>query len=152
MLGPVYKNFSVLAPTWLALSLVSFGATAAFLVRALLRPPCGARPSGSPAPQSTSPPSSTHPTATLTRSGSSSPPLYGYRRELEPAPPGSHTRTLRTRIVPAFEQYLYRPLAGGALRVTGQARRLQSGRLGLYLLYILIVLLATLALIPALNR
>ena len=152
VLGPVYKNFSVLAPTWLALGLVTFGATAALLVRAVLRPHVRRAPvwlSGSAvdlAAVQYTPDSYANPIRVVLA------PLYGFKRELEPAPPGSHTRTLRTRVVPAFEDYLYRPLTSGALRLTGQARRLQSGRLGLYLLYILIVLIATLALIPALNR
>ena len=152
VLGPVYKNFSVLAPTWLALGLVSFGATVALLVRALLRPSVRRAPvwlSGTApdlAAVQYTPDSYANPIRVVLSSA------YGFRRELEPAVPGSHARRLRTRVVPAFEQHLYRPLTGGALRLADQARRLQSGRLGLYLLYILIALLATLALIPALNR
>jgi hydrogenase-4 component B len=152
VLGPVYKNFSVLAPTWLALALVAFAATAALLVRTFLRTPVRRAPAwlSGTAPDldavQYTPDSYANPIRVVLASA------YGFKRTLEPAAPGSQTRTLRTRVVPAFEHYLYRPLIGGALRLAGQTRRLQSGRLGIYLLYLLIVLIATLALIPALNR
>jgi len=53
--------------------------------------------------------------------------------------------------VPAFEQYLYDPITRLALGVSAQVRRLQSGRLSAYLLYMLILLLVILALIPAVR-
>jgi len=59
--------------------------------------------------------------------------------------------TLDTRVVPFFERYLYLPVAALALRTAGLARRLQSGRLSSYLLYVLVVVLVVLALIPALR-
>jgi len=79
--------------------------------------------------------------------------LYRFRRTLEPIP-GSEPQQqlLETEITPAFEAYLYRPLAHAGLRLSDLTRRLQSGRLGTYLLYILVVLIAALALIPALNH
>ena len=152
VLGPVYRNFSVLAPTWLALGLVTFGVTSALLIRLLLRPAVRRAPiwlSGT-APDldavQYTPDSYANPIRVVLSSA------YGYRRKLEPAAAGTHARILRTRVVPAFEEHLYRPLTRGTLRLSGGARRLQSGRLGVYLLYILLVLLAVLALIPALNR
>ena len=42
--------------------------------------------------------------------------------------------------------------ARGASRLSGAARRLQSGRLGAYLLYMLVALIVVLALIPTLKR
>jgi len=42
-------------------------------------------------------------------------------------------------------------VAAGALWLSTQARRLQSGNLGTYLLYMLGVLIVALALIPALH-
>ena len=96
-------------------------------------------------------PTSTPPTATPTRSGSCSPAPTA-SRELEPA----DTRT-RARIAADARRPGVRgvPLpaadARQALRCSGWARRLQSGRLSVYLLYILVVLLAALALIPALH-
>ncbi len=53
--------------------------------------------------------------------------------------------------MPAFEQFLYGPVGTGALRLSALARRLQSGRLGAYLLYMLVALLVVLALIPAVR-
>jgi hydrogenase-4 component B len=152
VLGPVYRNFSVLAPTWLALGLVAFAATAALAVRLVLRPHVRRAPvwlSGTAvdldAVQYT-PDGYVNPIRVVLASA------YGYRRELEPPAAGTHARTLRTRIVPAFEERFYRPLARSGLRLSAQARRLQSGRLGAYLLYILLVFVAALALIPALSR
>ena len=79
--------------------------------------------------------------------------LYRFRRTLEPIPDTQPQQlALRTRVTPAFEAYLYRPLARAALRLSDQTRKLQSGRLGTYLLYILVVLIAALALIPALHN
>ena len=158
VLGPVYRNFSVLAPTWLAAGISVFAITAVLLVRLLLRPPKRRAPvwlSGTAPDIATvqyTPDSYANPIRVVLSS------LYGFKRELEPAPAGTpgaadqHARVLRTRVVPAFEQYLYRPLTLAALRISAQARRLQSGRLSLYLLYLLVVLVATLALIPALHN
>jgi hydrogenase-4 component B len=79
--------------------------------------------------------------------------VYGFRRSLRPVDgdPSGREQVLTTRVVPAFEHYLYRPVTRGSLWLSSRARRLQSGRLSLYLLYILVVLLAILALIPALR-
>ena len=153
VLGPVYKHFSVLAPTWLAIGLLAFILTTALLVRVLLRPQIRRAPvwlSGTApdvADVQYTPDSYANPIRVVLST------LYGFRRELEPAREDDlHRRVLRTQITPAFEAYLYRPVTRGALRFSGQARRLQSGRLGIYLLYVLVVLIAALALIPALHN
>jgi len=153
VLGPVYKHFSVLAPTWLALGIATFMLASALLVRLLLRPPVRRAPvwlSGS-APEIAAvqytPDSYANPIRVVLSS------LYHFRRELQPASDENpHQRVVDTHVTPAFEAYLYRPLTRATLRLSGQARRLQSGRLGIYLLYILIVLIAALALIPALHN
>ncbi len=152
VLGPVYRHFSVLAPTWLALGIPAFLVTSAVLVRLLLRPPVRRAPvwlSGSAPEIATvqyTPDSYANPIRVVLSSA------YGFRRTLGPAAePGSRQRVLHTHVTPAFEAYLYRPLTETALKLSGQARRLQSGRLGVYLLYVLIVLVAALALIPALH-
>ena len=49
------------------------------------------------------------------------------------------------------EHHLYRPLTAGALALSDRVRRLQSGRLGAYLLYMLAALIVVLALIPTLK-
>lgn len=79
--------------------------------------------------------------------------LYGFSRTLSAPRPGRgmRPRRLDTRVVPAFEHYLYGPLTAGALLLSARIRRLQSGSLSAYLLYVLAVLIASLALIPALR-
>jgi hydrogenase-4 component B len=156
VLGPVFPNFSVLAPTWLAVAIPGFVVASALLVRALLRPPVRRAPiwlSGTqvaPALVQYTPAAYSNPIRVVLRGA------YGFAREVVPA--GAGTRgapgrlVLRTRIVPAFEAYLYLPLARLALGATALVRRLQSGRLSLYLLYLLVVLIAVLAAIPALGR
>lgn len=153
VLGPVYRHFSVLAPTWLAIGIPAFILTSALLVRILLRPPVRRAPvwlSGT-APEIAivqyTPDSYANPIRVVLSS------VYRFRRTLTPIP-GSEPplRELRTEVTPAFEAYLYRPLAHAGLRLSEQARKLQSGRLGTYLLYILVVLIVALALIPALHN
>jgi hydrogenase-4 component B len=151
VLGPVFEHFSVLAPTWLALGIPTFALVAAFLVRRLLRPPVRQAPvwvSGA-APDIASvqytPDSYANPIRVVLATA------YRFRREVLPVDGDPSRFVLRTGTTPPFEAYLYRPLARAALAVSGYVRRLQSGRLGLYLLYILVVLIAALALIPALH-
>ena len=156
-LGPVYPNFSVLAPTWLALGIPTFLLAAAALVKLLLRPHVRRAPvwlSGTAMDISAvqyTPEAYANPIRVVLAGA------YGFRRSLEPVPPDPTApdepgkRALVTRVVPAFEHYLYRPVEHGALWLSGQARRFQSGRLSAYLLYVLVVLLAVLALIPALR-
>jgi formate hydrogenlyase subunit 3/multisubunit Na+/H+ antiporter MnhD subunit len=154
VLGPVYPNFSVLAPTWLALAIPTFLIGAAALVRLLLRPRVRRAPvwlSGA-APDIA--------TVEYTPEGYANPVrvvlagVYGFRRTLHREGGGREPLrlVLETRVVPAFEHYLYQPLAAGALWLSGLTRRLQSGRLSFYLLYVLIVLLGVLAMIPALRH
>jgi formate hydrogenlyase subunit 3/multisubunit Na+/H+ antiporter MnhD subunit len=153
VLGPVYRDFSVLAPTWLALGIPAFVLTAALLVRVLLRPAVRRAPvwlSGT-APDAAvvqyTPDSYANPIRVVLSSA------YRFRRAVVAIPGTTPPRwELRTEMTPAFEAYLYAPVTRAALRLSSQARRLQSGRLGTYLLYVLVVLLAALALIPALHE
>ena len=151
VLGPVYRHFSVLAPTWLALAIPAFLLVSAALVRLLLRPPVRRAPvwvSGT-APDIArvqyTPAAYANPIRVVLAGA------YGFQRTLEPSPDSSDRRILVNRVVPAFEEYLYRPLTRAALWLSARARRLQSGRLSLYLLYVLIVLIVILALIPTLR-
>jgi hydrogenase-4 component B len=155
VLGPVFAKFSVLAPTWLSIVIPSYALLTALIVRALLRPRVRRAPvwlSGSAPPIAAvqyTPAAYSNPLRVVLRG------LYGLRRRLI-ADPDARTReaaTLRleTRVVPAFEQFLYGPVGAGALRLSALARRLQSGRLGAYLLYMLVVLVVVLALIPAVR-
>ncbi len=154
VLGPVYPNFSVLAPTWLALAIPTFLIAAAILVRLLLRPKVRRAPvwlSGT-APEIAM--------VEYTPEGYSNPirvvlaGVYGFRRTIHREGGGREPvrLVLETRVVPAFEHYLYQPVTAAGLWLSGQARRLQSGRLSFYLLYVLLVLLGVLALIPALRN
>ncbi|MGH2975907.1 MAG: proton-conducting transporter membrane subunit, partial [Solirubrobacterales bacterium] len=153
VLGPVYRHFSVLAPTWLAIGIPALILTAALLVRILLRPPVRRAPvwlSGS-APDVAlvqyTPDSYSNPIRVVLSSA------YRFRRTLRPIPNTEPPLSeVQTDVTPAFEAYLYRPLARAGLRLSEQARKLQSGQLGTYLLYILVVLIVALALIPALNN
>ncbi len=152
VLGPVYPGFSVLAPTWLAVAIPGFLVISAVLVRVILRPPVRRAPvwiSGT-APETArvqyTPAAYANPIRVVLAGA------YGFQRTLEPIPNDTNQRRrLISRSVPAFERYLYQPLTRTGLWLSGGARRLQSGRLSLYLLYVLIVLIAVLALIPTLK-
>ena len=153
VLGPVYEHFSVLAPTWLAIALPAYAIATAVLVK-LLRPSVRRAPawtSGAlvaPARVQYTPAAYSNPIRVVLRTA------YGFRRQLEPIDAGSRAPEryrLDSRMVPFFEHYLYLPIAALALRASEQARRLQSGRLSMYVLYTLIVVLVVLALIPALR-
>jgi len=154
VLGPVYPGFSVLAPTWLAIALPAYAFATALLVGATLRPRSRRAPawtSGAlvaPARVQYTPAAYSNPIRVVLR------PAYGYRRELVPVDTGPREPerfTLHTRVVPFFERYLYLPVARFGLRTAQFARRLQSGRLSSYLLYVLVVVVVVLALIPALR-
>jgi len=154
VLGPVFENFSVLAPTWLAVALPAYALATLFLVWILARPRTRRAPawtSGAqlaPARVQYTPAAYSNPIRVVLR------PAYGYRRDLQPLETTGRSierYALDTRVVPAFEHYLYLPIASLALRASNQARRLQSGRLSWYLLYTLVVLLIVLALVPALR-
>jgi hydrogenase-4 component B len=155
VLGPVYKEFSVLAPTWLAVSLLAYAIAASGFVWVFLRRPVRRAPvwvTGSCAPLE----------SVQYRASAYSNPirvvlsgLYGYSRNLRLPPSDTNdknsTPVLETRMVPAIEHYLYRPITRAALLLANRAKTLQSGRLGAYLLYILAVLLVVLSLIPTLR-
>jgi hydrogenase-4 component B len=154
VLGPVYPHFSVLAPTWLAVALPAYAVVTALLVALVLRPRVRRAPawtSGTlvaPARVQYTPAGYSNPIRVVLRAA------YGYQRRLTPIEGGARAPerfTLETRVVPFFEHYLYLPAAAFAVRAAEQARRLQSGRLSMYLLYTLLALLVVLALIPALR-
>jgi hydrogenase-4 component B len=155
VLGPVYAHFSVLAPTWLSVVLPAYLLVTLALVWVLLRPPVRRAPvwvSGTAVPPASvqyTPAGYSNPVRVVLRG------LYGFGRRLQSETP---TRTgaapryvVETRVVPPFEQYLYEPLTLVGLWLSAQARRLQSGKLATYLLYMLAVLITVLALIPALR-
>jgi hydrogenase-4 component B len=154
VLGPVYADFSVLAPTWLAIALPSFALVAAALVRAL-RPPVRRAPvwvTGSGADMATvqyRPAAYSNPVRVVLQGP------YGFTRRLHRRRAGRSglgaTLVLETHVVMAADRFVYQPTAAAFLRASGAIRRLQSGRLSAYLLYMLVVLLIILALIPTLD-
>lgn len=150
VLGPVFADFSVLAPTWLSIVLPCFALIAA--AWALATRGLGARRApvwvtGSGAELSAvqyRPSSYSNPIRVVLRG------LLGYRSEVETGT-GGVPLVLRTRVVLAVDRFLYRPAASLALRLAAGARRFQSGRLSAYILYMLAVLIVILALIPVLR-
>ncbi|MGH3049898.1 MAG: hypothetical protein ACRDLK_07050, partial [Gaiellaceae bacterium] len=155
VLGPVFPNFSVLAPTWLAVALGGFALLTVVLVRVLARPRVRRAPvwisgtAGALDARQYTPAAYSNPVRVVLRGA------YGYGRTLTAdtggRSQGPGTYRVESRVVPAFEHYLYAPLARGAASLSERVRLLQSGRLGAYLLYIVVVFIAILALIPALR-
>lgn len=60
-------------------------------------------------------------------------------REYHQAPFFAHSIHYVRRVVEPVETYLYRPVVATAGRVSALAGRLQSGHVGLYLLYLVAV-------------
>jgi hydrogenase-4 component B len=155
-LGPVYQDFSVLAPTWLAIALPAYALIAALAIRLILRPrvrraPVWVTGSGAEIAQVQYRPAAYSNPMRVVLQGP-----YRFTRELRPRggerSPLARSLVLETRVVLTIEQYVYAPLANAFLAVAARVRRFQSGRLGAYLLYMLIVLIVVLALIPTLQH
>ncbi len=153
VLGPVFAKFSVLAPTWLALVLPAYALLAALVAGRPPRPPRARRApvwvTGSGAELGAvqyRPSAYSNPMRVILRG-----PL-GYRTRLTHADGAAEPRlVLQTGVVLAVDRFLYRPLTGLALAAAAHVRRLQSGHLSVYLLYVLVSLLLALALIPILH-
>ena len=153
VLGPVFAKFSVLAPTWLTIVLPAYALLALLLVRSTRlrrarRAPVWVTGSGAELSAVQYRPSAySNPMRVILRG-----PL-GYRTRLtrtadQDAEPAF---ALNTSVVLAIDRFLYRPVTGLALAAAARVRRLQSGRLSFYLLYMLVSLLLALALIPILR-
>ncbi len=152
VLGPVFRNFSVLAPTWLTIVLPAYALVAFGLARATGRRGVRREPvwiSGTAAALRSvqyRPSAYSNPIRVVLRG-----PL-GFRTVVTPAeesPTGAPV--LDSSVVPAFDRFLYEPLSNLALAASRRVRRLQSGRLSAYLLYMMIALVLALALIPILH-
>jgi hypothetical protein len=145
----------VLAPTWLAIVLPAYALVFAGLVRVFLRPrvrraPVWVTGSGIEVASVQYRPSAyINPIRVVLRG------IYGFRRTVTRDPGARHPRSaslvLETRVVAPVEHYVYRPVTSAALSLSAYARRLQSGRLSAYLLYMLAALIVVLALIPTLK-
>jgi hypothetical protein len=141
----------VLAPTWLAIVLPAF-TLIAFAVAAPLRRPRARRApvwvTGSGAALADvqyRPSAYSNPIRVVLRG-----PL-GYRSSVTPHADDPSALRLETGVVLAVDRFVYAPAGRLALRLSGRVRRLQSGRLGDYLLYMLAVLVLVLALVPVLR-
>jgi len=156
VLGPVFANFSVLAPTWLTIVLPAY-ATLAILIVAATRARPGRRARRAPvwvtgsgaelAAVQYRPSAYSNPMRVILRG-----PL-GYRSRLTAsgAEDTAERLVLSRSVVIAVDRFVYRPVIGLALATAARARRLQSGRLSAYLLYMLVSLALALALIPILR-
>ncbi len=157
VLGPVFADFSVLAPTWLIIVLPAYAAVALLIAtagraRPTRRAPVWVTGSGADlAAVQYRPSAYSNPMRVVLRG-----PL-GYRTQLITAGDGAGTdgddseATLQRSVVLAVDRFLYRPATELALALSARTRRLQSGRLSSYLLYMLISLILALALIPVLR-
>lgn len=161
VLTPVFKGFSVLAPTWLSIVLPVYALLAIVAVRLLRGRAVRSQPvrrapvwvTGSGAPLSAvqyRPSAYSNPMRVILRG-----PL-GYRVRLTETaaaagldePPEMH---LDTRVVLVIDRFIYRPAGELVLWIARRARTIQSGRLSAYLLYMLVALLVALSLVPILR-
>jgi hydrogenase-4 component B len=154
VLGPVFENFSVLAPTWLSIVLPAYAVIALAIAfssdrrRRVRRAPVWVTGSGAELPAVQYRPSAySNPMRVILRG-----PL-GYRTRLV-ATAGENpasSLTLETSVVEAVNRYLYVPAAALALAIAERVRATQSGRLSSYLLYMLVALIVALSLVPMLS-
>jgi hydrogenase-4 component B len=153
VLGPVFANFSVLAPTWLTIVLPAYATLAILMVAASRARPARRAPvwvTGSGAELAAvqyRPSAYSNPMRVILRG-----PL-GYRTRLtrSGSDDAEERLVLSRSVVLAVDRYIYRPLTELVLAAAAQSRRLQSGRLSAYLLYMLVSLALALALIPILR-
>lgn len=158
VLGPVFKEFSVLAPTWLSIALPAYALLAILIVRAtrgrsvrmspVRRAPVWVTGSGAElAAVQYRPSAYSNPMRVILRA-----PL-GYRTRLTATGDQNEAPrlVLDTGVVFAISRFLYAPATALALRIAERVRALQSGSLSAYLLYMLIALIAALSLVPILR-
>jgi len=151
VLGPVFRNFSVLAPTWLSIALPAYAVLAFIVVRAMR---------GRAAPVRRAPVWVSGSAVDLARVQYRPSAYSNPMRVILRGPLGVHTRlipgrggtlTLETTVTNTIERRLYAPATALALAITVRARRLQSGRLSSYLLYMLVAVIIALSLVPILR-
>jgi NADH:ubiquinone oxidoreductase subunit 5 (subunit L)/multisubunit Na+/H+ antiporter MnhA subunit len=162
VLTPVFKGFSVLAPTWLSIVLPGYAVMAIIVVRLTRGRSVRARPvrrapvwvTGSGAELAAvqyRPSAYSNPMRVILRG-----PL-GYRTRVirQNGQPSEHGRltqlTLDTKVVLAIDRFVYAPAGMLVLWAAKRMRLLQSGRLSVYLLYMLVALILALSLVPILR-
>ncbi|MGH3261347.1 MAG: hypothetical protein ACRDNS_05055 [Trebonia sp.] len=157
VLTPVFRGFSVLAPTWLSIVLPAYALLAFGVVRATRGTAVSLRPvrrapvwvTGSGAELAAvqyRPSAYSNPMRVILRG-----PLGFRTRLIEEEIDGRAQLRLDTRVVLAVDRFLYAPAADLAIRLAGRVRMIQSGHLSMYLLYLLVALIAALSLIPILH-
>lgn len=165
VLQPVFTGFSILSPSWLWVAmplawlgvlLMAVAASRGRFLRVRRVPAWHSATAGVAGPSSYSAFGFANPLRFVLAN------VLGTRRQRHVHPPpadrvagtatgeGAHVET-RTTVVEPVERYLYRPVAGAVLWVSGLARRLQSGWLNAYVGYMLVALLAALAITAALR-
>ncbi len=160
VLTPVFTGFSVLAPTWLSITLPAYALLAAGAARAMR----GRSPARQPVRRAPVWVTGSGPelAAVQYRPSAYSNPMrvilrgpLGYRTRLiqddsdrQQAPPRFQ---LQTSVVLAIDRFVYAPVATLVLRAAALMRRLQSGHLSVYLLYMLVALILALSLVPILR-
>jgi hydrogenase-4 component B len=160
VLQPVFPGFSILSPSWLwvvmpLMFLAVFASAMALSRGRYLRvrraPAWHSATVGVAGPAEYTPAGFAGPLRHVlanvlgTRHGVSSVAEVG-----EDAEGGAHIVATAEAVEPV-EAYLYRPLLWVALRASGLARCLQSGRLAAYVAYMLLALMALLALVAAMK-
>lgn len=172
VLQPTFHGFSILSPSWLWVAMpVAFLAVFIFAVaiskgryvRVRRVPAWHSASSGVAGPSAYSAFGFAnvlrHVLANILGTRRTSVLVEGPSRDRESASTGSpdgtapvavHVETT-TWVVEPVETYLYRPLRAAALRISGYAKRLQSGKLNAYIAYMLIALLIALAIVSALH-
>lgn len=154
VLGPVFKEFSVLAPTWLSIVLPAYALLALAVAfstdrrRGVRRAPVWVTGSGAELSAVQYRPSAySNPMRVILRG-----PL-GYRTRLiaDGEANGRAQYTLQTNVVLAVDRYLYAPATRLALAIAERVRATQSGRLSSYLLYMLVAVILALSLVPILH-
>jgi hydrogenase-4 component B len=151
-LGPVFPDFSVLAPTWLMIVLPGFALLAVLFVRVF-----GARRGVRRSAVWVTGNSAELARVQYRPSAYSNPLRVVLKGPLGLRSTTSHSESdptalvHQTHVVDAIDRFLYQPLTRLALAANTLVRRLQNGRLSSYLLYMLVALIAALALIPILH-
>jgi hypothetical protein len=161
VLGPIFSDFSVLSPSWLAIELPAMIGLVLLTALALSRgrmlrvrtvPAWRSASGGVDGDYAYTPFGYANPTRRVLAG------VLRSRVELRPPEPGALRQDDTTPhetgdtglayvsdVVEITETYLYRPLRAPLRALVTAARRLQSGRLDAYLLYLLLVLIVALA-------
>jgi formate hydrogenlyase subunit 3/multisubunit Na+/H+ antiporter MnhD subunit len=160
VLTPVFPGFSVLAPTWLTITLPAYALLAIIVVRATRGRSVRAHPvrrapvwvTGSGAELSAvqyRPSAYSNPMRVILRG-----PL-GFRTRLVQDEDTGDRKTSKLRlestVVLAIDRFVYAPLAAAVMHAASAVRTIQSGRLSIYLLYMLVTLIVALSLVPILR-